>query len=93
VEPFDIGSYANPDYYFGYDNPQFRTLIDTLNATTDDSKRKELAGEAQTMLAKDAVNTFLFELPQIGVWNSKLSGFWQNAPIEGVVLRDIRWAE
>jgi peptide/nickel transport system substrate-binding protein len=93
VEPFDIGIYANPDYYFGYDNAEFRTLIDTLNATTDDAKRKELAIEAQTILANDAVNGFLFELPQIGVWNSKVSGFWQNAPIEGVVLRDIRWAE
>ncbi|WEK03167.1 MAG: ABC transporter substrate-binding protein [Candidatus Devosia phytovorans] len=93
VEPFDIGSYANPDYYFGYDNPTFTALIETLNATTDDAKRKELAIEAQTILAKDAVNGYLFELPQIGVWNAKLEGFWKDAPIEGVVLRDIRWTE
>jgi peptide/nickel transport system substrate-binding protein len=93
VEPFDIGIYANPDYYFGYDNAEFRTLIDTLNATTDDSERKALAIEAQEIIARDAVNGYLFELPQIGVWNSKIEGFWQNAPIEGVVLRDIKWTE
>jgi peptide/nickel transport system substrate-binding protein len=29
VEPFDIGNYANPDYYFGYDNPEFQALIET----------------------------------------------------------------
>ncbi|KKB08406.1 ABC transporter substrate-binding protein [Devosia geojensis] len=93
VEPFDIGIYANPDYYFGYDNPEFAALIETLNATTDDAQRKELAGEAQTILARDAVNGYLFELAQTGVWNARLEGMWQNSPIEGVVLRGIRWVE
>lgn len=93
VEPFDIGNYANPDYYFGYDNPEFQALIETLNGTTDEAKRKELAIEAQTILANDAVNGYLFELPQTGVWNAKLTGMWQNSPIEGLVLRDIAWTE
>ena len=93
VEPFDIGNYANPDYYFGYDNPEFQALIETLNGTTDEAKRKELAIEAQTTLADDAVNGYLFQLPQTGVWNAKLSGMWKDSPIEGLVLRDIRWVE
>ena len=93
VEPFDIGNYANPDYYFGYDNPEFQALIDKLNGTTDEAARKELAIEAQTILAKDAVNGYLFELAQTGVWNAKLTGMWQNSPIEGLVLRDIAWTE
>jgi peptide/nickel transport system substrate-binding protein len=93
VEPFDIGNYANPDYYFGYDNPEFQALIKTLNGTVDEAKRKELAIEAQTILARDAVNGYLFELAQTGVWNAKLTGMWQNSPIEGLVLRDISWTE
>ncbi len=93
VEPFDIGNYANPDYYFGYDNPEFQALIEKLNGTTDEAARKELAIEAQTILANDAVNGYLFELAQTGVWNAKLEGMWQNSPIEGLVLRDIRWVE
>jgi peptide/nickel transport system substrate-binding protein len=93
VEPFDIGIYANPDYYFGYDNPEFAALIETLNATTDDAQRKELAGQAQTILARDAVNGYLFELAQTGVWNARLEGMWRNSPIEGVVLRGIHWVE
>ncbi|KKC33211.1 ABC transporter substrate-binding protein [Devosia psychrophila] len=93
VEPFDIGNYANPDYYFGYDNPEFQALIETLNGTTDEAKRKELAIQAQTILADDAVNGYLFQLPQTGVWNAKLTGMWKDSPIEGLVLRDIRWAE
>ena len=93
VEPFDIGNYANPDYYFGYDNPAFQALIEKLNGTTDEAARKELAIEAQTILANDAVNGYLFELAQTGVWNARLEGMWQNSPIEGLVLRDIRWVE
>jgi len=93
VEPFDIGNYANPDYYFGYDNPQFQALIETLNGTTDDAERKELAIQAQTVLAEDAVNGYLFELAQTGVWNAKVTGMWQNSPIEGLVLRDIAWRD
>jgi peptide/nickel transport system substrate-binding protein len=93
VEPFDIGNYANPDYYFGYDNPEFQALIEELNGTTEEAQRQELAVRAQTILAEDAVNGWLFELPQTGVWNARLSGMWQNSPIEGLVLRDIRWTE
>jgi len=93
VEPFDIGIYANPDYYFGYDNPEVQALNEELNATTDEAKRKELAQQIQTIIANDAVNGYLFELAQTGVWNAKLEGMWQNAPVEGVVLRDIRWVE
>lgn len=93
VEPFDIGIYANPDYYFGYDNPEVQALNETLNATTDEAQRKVLVQQIQTIIAEDAVNGYLFELPQTGVWNAKLEGMWQNAPIEGVVLRGIHWTE
>ncbi|MCW5720374.1 MAG: ABC transporter substrate-binding protein [Devosia sp.] len=93
VEPFDIGIYANPDYYFGYDNPEVQALNETLNATTDEAQRKVLAQQIQIIIAKDAVNGYLFELAQTGVWNAKLEGMWQNAPIEGVVLHDIHWVE
>ncbi|KKB10169.1 ABC transporter substrate-binding protein [Devosia chinhatensis] len=93
VEPFDIGIYADPNYYFGYDNPDVQALNETLNATTDEAERLRIAQELQTILAEDAVNGYLFELAQTGVWNAKLAGMWQNAPIEGVVLRDIHWVE
>jgi len=93
VEPFDIGIYADPNYYFGYDNPEVQALNEQLNASIDDGERKTLAQEIETIIAKDAVNGYLFELAQTGVWNARLTGMWQNAPIEGVVLRDIHWVD
>ncbi|RUT31222.1 ABC transporter substrate-binding protein [Arsenicitalea aurantiaca] len=93
VEPFDIGIYADPDYYFGYDDADFQAIISELSTTTDDARRRELAVAAQTRLAEQAVNGFLYQLPQIGVWNAKVEGQWVDSPIEGVVLRDIRWVD
>jgi len=93
VEPFDIGIYADPNYYFGYNNAEVQALNETLNATTDEAERQRIAQEIQTIISEDAVNGYLFELAQTGVWNAKLDGMWQNAPIEGVVLRDIHWLE
>lgn len=93
VEPFDVGIYANPDYYFGYNNSEVQALNEALNATTDEAERLALAQQIQTIIAEDAVNGYLFELAQTGVWNAKLEGMWQNAPVEGVVLRDIHWIE
>jgi peptide/nickel transport system substrate-binding protein len=93
VEPFDIGIYADPNYYFGYKDPDFRAIMKQLNETTDEAARRQLLIAAQKRLAEQAVNGFLFELPQTGVWNAKLEGMWQNAPVEGVVLSGLHWVE
>ena len=42
TEPNDIDIYSRKDYYFNYDNPAFDKVIDELNLTTDEAKRKEL---------------------------------------------------
>ena len=93
VEPNDIGIYANPNYYFGYNDPTFQSIVTKLDATADPALRKPLLIEAQQRLADQAVNGYLFELPQVGVWNAKLEGMWVNEPIESCVLAGIRWNE
>ena len=93
VEPNDIGIYADPNYYFGYNDPDFQAIIKTLNETTDPAARRELLIAAQKRLAEQAVNGYLFELPQIGVYNAKLEGMWPNQPVEGVVITGVHWTE
>jgi len=93
TEPNDIGIYARKDYYFNYDNPAFDKVMDELNLTADDAKRTELFKQAQKILADDAVNGFLFELPKIGVWDAKLEGLWENAPIQANDLSKVKWVE
>ncbi|MEP9371555.1 ABC transporter substrate-binding protein [Mesorhizobium sp. KR1-2] len=93
TEPNDIDIYARKDYYFNYSNPDFDKVIEELNLTSDEAKRKELYGEAQKILAKDAPVGFLFELPKIGVWDAKLEGLWDNAPIPANDLTKVKWAD
>ena len=93
TEPMDIGIYANPDYYFQYDSPEFRALMDQLNLATDPTKRAAILGAAQTMIAKDYVNGYLFELAKTGVANAKIRGLWENAPTQGSNLAEVYWVD
>lgn len=93
TEPFDIGIYARPDYYFQYDNPAFQDLIKALSAESDPAKRRTMLHQAQTMLADDYVNGFLFQLPQTGVINAKVNGLWENAPTQATDLTAVYWTE
>jgi peptide/nickel transport system substrate-binding protein len=93
VEPMDINIYARPDYYFQYENPAFDAIIAELDVTADEAKRYELYRQAQEILAKDAVNGFLFQLPKVGVWDAKLEGMWENWPLAVSDLTKVRWTE
>ncbi|WP_027061569.1 ABC transporter substrate-binding protein [Mesorhizobium loti] len=93
TEPNDIDIYSRKDYYFNYDNPTFNKVIADLDVTSDEAKRKELYAQAQTILADDAVVGFLYELPKVGVWDAKLQGLWENAPIPANDLTKVKWSE
>ncbi|WP_127598281.1 ABC transporter substrate-binding protein [Nitratireductor alexandrii] len=93
TEPNDIGIYARDDYYFQYDNPEFDAVIAELDVTSEQAKRNELYAKAQTIIAEDAVNGYLFQLPKIGVWDAKLEGMWENSPVQATDLTDVKWAE
>ena len=93
TEPFDIGIYARPDYYFQYDNPAFQELMTTLSATSDPEKRSELLAEAQTILSEDYVNGYLFQLAFPTVADARIEGLWKNAPTQATDLTGVRWTE
>lgn len=93
TEPMDIGIYANPDYYFQYDNADLQSLMDTLSTETDPEKRSALLQQAQQIIAEDHVNGFLFQLARTGVANSKLKGLWPNSPTQANDLTGVYWEE
>ncbi|WP_323769384.1 ABC transporter substrate-binding protein [Antarctobacter sp.] len=93
TEPFDIGIYARPDYYFQYDNPEFQALMKLLNATTAPSARSDMLAEAQTIIAKDYVNGYLFQLAFPTVADARLEGLWPNQPTQANDLTKVRWTQ
>ena len=93
TEPMDINIYARPDYYFQYDNPDFQALIETLAVESDLASRSDLLAKAQTMIAEDFVNGYLFQLALTSVVDAKLQGVWKDAPTQAVDLTGVRWAD
>jgi peptide/nickel transport system substrate-binding protein len=93
TEPMDIGIYANPDYYFQYDNPDLQALMEELNATTDPAGRDDLLAKAQTIISEDYVDGYLFELAVATVAKVGVQGLWVNQPTAAVDLTGVSWAE
>lgn len=91
TEANDIDIYARPDYYFGYNNPKFQALIASLRGTVDPAKRSEMLKQAQTIIAQDYVNGFLFQLPKLGVANAHLHGLWLDAPVQANDMTAVYW--
>jgi peptide/nickel transport system substrate-binding protein len=91
TEPLDIDIYTRDNYYFNYDNPAFKDLLREISATQDEAARNELYKKAEILIARDAVNGFLFQLPKLGVWNKDIEGLWQNSPVQANDVTKVRW--
>jgi peptide/nickel transport system substrate-binding protein len=91
VEPNDFVKYADPDYYFQYDNQKAKDLIAKINSTLDKAERTKALQDLQRLLADDAVNVYLYNLPRLGVYKPGLNGFWVSAPIFVNDLTAVSW--
>src|SRR5947209_17566821 len=80
VEPFDLVKITEPDYYLGYNNAAFNALYKQIVSTPDDTARAKLLGDAQRMLATDAVSAYLFQPQWPTVISKKLKGVWKEVP-------------
>ncbi len=80
VEPFDLVKLTEPDFYLGYNSEAFNALYKQIVTTPDQAARAKLLGDAQRMLATDAVAGFLYQPQWITVTNKKLKGVWKEVP-------------
>lgn len=91
VEPFDLSNYAKPGYYWGYENPEFAKLLDRINNTPREADRLKLLGDAQRLIAQDAVNAFLYQPQWLTVAKRPLKGLWKDMPIFVNDLATLSW--
>jgi peptide/nickel transport system substrate-binding protein len=91
VEPFDIGNYAKPDYYWGYSNPKFNQVYDKIKTTGNAKERAALLGEAQKILAQDAANGFMYQPTFPTIAKKDVKGLWKDMPISANDLSTISW--
>jgi peptide/nickel transport system substrate-binding protein len=86
VEPRDIGNYANPKYYWGYQSPQAATLLQQADAEQDAKKRNDLYGQVERQITNDAVNAWLMSPNSLAVIKSNLHGYPQSRVAASIYL-------
>ena len=79
VEPWDLPQFANPNYYWKYNNPQFAELINKADAAPTNTEQETILKEAAKLLADDAAADWLFLLPNPVVTTTEISGITPNA--------------
>jgi peptide/nickel transport system substrate-binding protein len=79
VEPRDFGNFANPDYYFGYNNPEVQELYAQAMATVDEEESAALLAEAARLVSEDHAADWLYTGETITAVGAGVSGFPQDS--------------
>ena len=92
VEPFDLANFAKPDYYWGYQSAKFNDLFNQIKNAARPADRAKLLGDAQRLLAEEAVHGFLYQPQWVTVANKNLKGLWKDMPIFVNDLSALSWS-
>ncbi len=79
VEPRDFGNFADPDYYFGYDNPEVQRLYTEALAEIDPDASAELLAEAARIVSEDHAADWLYTGQTITAVRPIVSGFPEDS--------------
>ena len=91
VEPFDLGNFAKPGYYWGYQSERFNALFEKIQNTARPADRARLLGDAQRLLAEDCVHAFLYQPQWVTVAAKNLRGLWKDMPVFVNDLSALSW--
>jgi peptide/nickel transport system substrate-binding protein len=91
VEPFDLGNFAKPDYYWGYQSPKFNEAYTKAKTAARPTERAKYLGEAQRLLADDAAHAFLYQPQWVTVAHKNVKGLWKDMPIFVNDLAALSW--
>lgn len=92
VEPFDLGNFAKPDYYWNYQSPKFNELYAQYKNTARVQDRNRLLGDIQRLIAQDSVHAYLYQPQWVTVANKNVRGLWKDMPIFVNDLSALSWA-
>ncbi|MDQ0645130.1 ABC transporter substrate-binding protein [Microbacterium murale] len=79
VEPRDFGNFANPDYYFSYDNPEVQSLYAEALAETDEEASAELLAKAARLVSEDHAADWLYNGATITAVSPLVAGFPEDS--------------
>lgn len=79
VEPRDFGNFADPDYYFGYDNSKVQSLYAKALAETNEDASAELLAQAARIVSEDHAADWLYNGQTITAVRPIVAGFPQDS--------------
>jgi peptide/nickel transport system substrate-binding protein len=89
VNPRDVLWYANPDFYWGYDNPQVQELVAQADQATTEEEQVDLLTQVNETIGEEAASAWLYLDPQIRVARAEISGFPVDQVTESFYVADI----
>jgi peptide/nickel transport system substrate-binding protein len=89
VEPRDIATFGNPDFYWGYDDQEVQELLKQADAGTEAEQTTDMKRVARK-LAEDAAAEWLFVMPSIEVSDADVTGLPKNRVSESFDLTTVK---
>lgn len=93
AEARDFGNYANPDYYFNYDNADVQKLYAEALAAVDETTVANKLGEASEIVAEDAVAKWLYNYTPTTAIHNTVTGFPTSNTNSRINLEGVKVAE
>ena len=82
VEPWDLITWTDPEYYWKYDSKKFRNLIAEADQAPTQKEFVAKMSDAARVLSEDAAADFLFLLPNLMVTTKDVEGLPTNVVSE-----------
>lgn len=79
VEPRDFGNFADPEYYFGYDNAEVQDLYTQALGEVDAEESSKLLAEAARIVSEDHAADWLYNGATITAVSPLVSGFPEDS--------------
>jgi peptide/nickel transport system substrate-binding protein len=75
AESHDFAAWANPDYYFAYDNPEVQTLYAQATVAATEQEAATLLAQAARIVSQDAAADWLINFRQSVALRPGITGF------------------
>lgn len=90
-ESHDFSQWANPKYYYNYDNQQVQQLYDQAMSAMSDAQRDDALAQAARIVSQDAPADWLFNYRVSTAWVHGVSGFPVNLNQSLMPLYNVRF--
>jgi peptide/nickel transport system substrate-binding protein len=81
VEPFDLGNFARPGYYWNYESAKFNDMYSKYKTSANAADRRKLLADIQKFLSEEAPMAYLYQPQWVTVAGRNVRGLWTNMPI------------